>query len=98
MQTKVFPYIMTAGSNATENAQYPFYVSSSLCILSAILVLVFIPEINQDTIQLEDERFRTYLESQGWDTRQMGLKTGESYDGAEERQVESVGSVEEKKS
>lgn len=87
--TYIFKYIEAAGgSNATASAQYPFFVSSSLCILSAALVLFCIPHIGQDTIQLEDERFRAYLESKGWDTRQLGLKAGESLDGVEERGVE----------
>lgn len=63
--TWVFPYIEAAGgSDATATAQYPFYVASSLCFLSAALVFFCIPHIGQDTIQLEDERFRVYLESQ----------------------------------
>lgn len=97
--TWVFPYIVAAGHNDTTSAQYPFYVSSSLCLLSAAIVLLFIPHIGQDTVQEEDRRFRAYLESQGWDTRQLGLKKGESLDGLEERRVEDVmGSGAEKKS
>jgi len=73
--TKVFPYIEAAGgSDATKSAQYPFWVSSSLCILSAILAIFFLPHIGQDTITTEDIKFREYLESKGWDTRQLGLR------------------------
>lgn len=87
--TYIFKYIEAAGgNNATATAQYPFFVSSSLCILSAALVIFCIPHIGQDTIQLEDERFRVYLESQGWDIRQLGMKSGESLDGVEERGAE----------
>ena len=64
------------------SAQYPFYVSSSLCLLSAALALFCLPHIGQDTIQLEDQRFREYLESKGWDTRQLGLRKGESLESA----------------
>lgn len=100
MQTYIFPYIEAAGGSGNASAQYPFYVSSSLCLLSAILVLCFIPQIGQDTIQLEDARFRAYLESQGWDTSQLGLRK-ESADSVEESRVESVGgpigAAEEKK-
>lgn len=74
--TYIFKYIEAAGHTETTSAQYPFYVSSSLCILSAALALFFVPEIGQDTIQKEDIRFREYLESQGWDTRQLGLTKG----------------------
>lgn len=90
-QTYIFPYIEAAGGSGSASAQYPFYVSSSLCILSAILVLAFIPQIGQDTIQLEDARFRAYLESQGWDTSQLGIHK-DSVGSVEERQVDNVGS------
>ncbi|KAK5652761.1 hypothetical protein OQA88_9614 [Cercophora sp. LCS_1] len=77
--TWVFPYIIAAGGGSdTKSAQYPFWVSSSLCVLSALLVLVFLPQIEQDTIAYEDVRFRKYLEENGFDTRQLGLKKGES--------------------
>ncbi|KAH9907410.1 MFS general substrate transporter [Xylariomycetidae sp. FL2044] len=76
--TYVFPYIQAAGGDGTRQAQYPFYVSSSLCILAAALALFCLPHIDQDTITLEDAKFREYLESQGWDTSQLGLKSGES--------------------
>jgi MFS family permease len=77
--TWVFPYIVAAGgSSETLSAQYPFWVSSSLCVLSAVLVLVALPQIGQDTIALEDAKFREYLEKNGYDTRQLGLKKGET--------------------
>lgn len=71
--TWVFPLIAKAGGNDTQSAQYPFWVASSLCVLSAVITLVFIPKVGQDTIHKEDERFREYLESQGWDTAQLGM-------------------------
>ncbi|GJN72698.1 MFS phospholipid transporter [Purpureocillium lilacinum] len=71
--TWVFPYIQKAGGNETESAQYPFWVASSLALLSAIIAFFFIPNIGQDTITHEDKRFRDYLESQGWDTAQLGF-------------------------
>jgi MFS family permease len=91
--TYVFPYIEAAGgSNKTASAQYPFYVSSSLCILSACLVML-LPHIGQDTITTEDIKFRAYLESKGWDTNQLGLMKGESMDSRMER----AGEVNEEK-
>lgn len=76
----VFPYIQAAGGTAKDTAyfQYPFYVSSSLCILAAGLAFFFLPNVGQDTITLEDEKFREYLTANGWDVRQLGLKVGES--------------------
>lgn len=74
--TYVFPYIVAAGGDdSNKQYQYPFYVAACLCILSACLVLFFLPNVDQDTITKEDADFRAYLESQGWDTRQLGLKS-----------------------
>ncbi|KLU89236.1 MFS phospholipid transporter Git1 [Magnaporthiopsis poae ATCC 64411] len=79
--TYVYPYIEAAGGDSkTASAQYPFYVSSSLCVVSAALALFCLPNVGQDTITYEDARFRQYLESHGYDTRQLGLKKGESLD------------------
>lgn len=69
----VFPYIEAAGgSDAVKSAQYPFWVAASLCVLSVIIAFFLIPNIEQDTIQQEDQRFRAYLESHGWDTSLLG--------------------------
>ncbi|KAK8018192.1 hypothetical protein PG991_007382 [Apiospora marii] len=79
--TLVFPFIQDAGGDdEIKRNQYPFYVSSSLCLLSAALVYFLVPEIGQDTIAKEDTDFRAHLESQGWDVRQLGLKKGDSAD------------------
>lgn len=80
--TYIFPYIEKAGgSNVNASAQYPFYVSSSLCIFSAFLAVFCLPHIGQDTITTEDAKFRAYLESKGWDTRQLGVQKTESLEG-----------------
>jgi MFS family permease len=77
--TYIFPYIEKAGgSNTNATAQYPFYVSSSFCVLMAFIVLFCLPHIGQDTITTEDIRFRHYLETQGWDVNQLGLLKGET--------------------
>lgn len=52
----------------------PFYVSSSLCFLSALIALFLLPDIGQDTIVEEDIKFRAYLEENGFDTSTMGSK------------------------
>ena len=86
--TYVFPYIIKAGGGGDESAQYPFYVSSALCILSGILALA-LPNVGQDTIKQEDLDFRKYLESKGFDVSQIGVQTVE--------EVERVqGTVQEK--
>lgn len=71
--TYLFPLIQDAGGNETTSAQYPFWVASSLAILSATIVLVFIPHVGQDTITVEDERFRQFLEQNGYDLGLLGL-------------------------
>lgn len=92
--TLVFPYIIAAGGDSeTLSAQYPFWVSSSLCVLSAVLVLVGLPQIGQDTIALEDRRFREYLEANGYDTSQLGLRRGESAEVGQTR-TDEAGEVE----
>jgi len=62
-----------AGSNVIKGQQYPFWVASSLCILSAFLAFFCLPEIGQDTIDHEDAAFKGYLIENGWDVSRMGL-------------------------
>ena len=91
--TYVFPTIEKAGgANTVASAQYPFYVSSSLCVLSGVLALFLLPHIGQETITEEDIKFRAYLETKGWDTNQLGLLKGESVGGRGDREdrVEQV--------
>ena len=78
----IFPILANNAGNGDEatGARATVYLSSALCILSAIVTFAFLPTINQDTITLEDIKFREYLESQGWDTRQMGIKRVETTD------------------
>lgn len=77
--TFVFPYIEDAGGDdVVKRAQYPFWVASSLCILSALIAFFCLPNIDQDTITKEDAKFREYLESKGWDTTQLGLSKNDS--------------------
>ncbi|KAK3655965.1 glycerophosphoinositol permease [Elasticomyces elasticus] len=69
----VFPVIEADGGGADtlHGGQYPFYVASALCFFSAFLVF-WLPQINQDTIQTEDVRFREYLVANGYDITGMG--------------------------
>ncbi|KIV95684.1 hypothetical protein PV10_03308 [Exophiala mesophila] len=71
----VFPEIVkAAGDDVIKQGQYPFYVSSSLCILSGFIALFFLPKISQDTITEEDEKFREYLSRHGYDVTTLGTK------------------------
>jgi len=71
----IFPVIIDdAGDNVIKQGQYPFYVSSSLCIFSGFLALFFLPQIGQDTITDEDLKFREYLVRHGYDVSTLGTK------------------------
>lgn len=72
--TYVFPVIQDNAPNKTRAGQDPFFVSSSLCLLSGALALFLLPHIGQDTITEEDIKFREYLEAHGFDTSSMGNK------------------------
>ncbi|KAI2628865.1 MFS general substrate transporter [Hypoxylon sp. NC1633] len=87
--TYVFKYIAAPDGDEIKSAQYKFYVSSCLCIFAAGLALL-LPHIGQDTITKEDAEFRAYLESKGWDTRQLGLKKGESIESLHEGSVDQA--------
>ena len=71
--TYVFPHIIAAGGGeeTVKGGQYPFFVASSLCFLSACIVWL-LPRIDQDTIEKEDRLFLKYLHKNGWDVSQMG--------------------------
>ena len=55
----------------------PYYVSSSLCIFSAFISYFFLPDLDQDAMNREDERFLEYLRSSGYDMSQMGIYNGD---------------------
>ncbi|TKA79518.1 hypothetical protein B0A49_01084 [Cryomyces minteri] len=68
----VFPVMQRNAPNATRAGQDPFFVSSALCLLSAVLAWFLLAKIEQDAVETEDARFRAFLEAHGWDTRRMG--------------------------
>ena len=93
--TYIFKDIEKAGGNANTSAQYPFYVSSSFCVLTCALALC-LPHVGQDTITVEDIKFRAYLESKGWDTNQLGLLKGETVESRREAGLPVPDTPEEK--
>lgn len=70
-------------SDPIKAGQYPFFISASLCVLSAFLALVCLPHIGQDTIDQEDIKFREYLTQNGYDTSRMGV-----FNESQERMIE----------
>lgn len=71
--TYIFPIIEAdgGGSSTVKGGQYPFFVASSLCFVSAAIVWL-LPRIDQDTIEKEDRLFMEYLIKNGFDVSQMG--------------------------
>lgn len=64
----IFPVII----RNTDGIKAPFYISSSLCLLAAVLTLFLCPPVGQDVVEKEDELFLNYLESTGYDISQLG--------------------------
>jgi MFS family permease len=72
--TYAFTTIQNKAKTPLAAGQNPFFVASALNFFAAILCICFIPKITQDTITNEDQRWRDYLTSKGWDVSQMGTK------------------------
>ncbi|KAE9962911.1 hypothetical protein BLS_009899 [Venturia inaequalis] len=53
--------------------QRPFWVASTIAVFAGLVALFFLPDINQDSIEQEDVKFREFLHSHGYDTSQMGV-------------------------
>lgn len=72
--TKSFPYIIKhfGGPKTLRGNQGPFWISSSLCFVSAFLALFCLPALTQNSVTDEDVKFRAYLEQNGFDTSLMG--------------------------
>ena len=70
--TKVFPIIQNDGKTATQQGQYPFWVASSMALVSAALAIFCVPTIGQDTIDDEDRRWRKVLAEHGYDLSKVG--------------------------
>lgn len=85
----LYPILVAdAGSNVIKGNQYPFWVASSLCIVSALLAFFCLPEIGQDMIDHEDAAFKGYLIEHGWDVSRMGLINGAAPPASVEEGVE----------
>lgn len=67
----VFPVII----RNTDGVRAPFYIASSFCVFSCILVIFFCPSVGQDAINKEDEDFVEFLKANGFDIDQLGEVT-----------------------
>lgn len=71
----MLPILEKNAPNPVRSGQDPFFVSSALCIFSALVAFCFFPKINQDTITHEDRKFREFLEANGYDTTTLGVSS-----------------------
>ncbi|KAI9800948.1 MAG: hypothetical protein M1833_003085 [Piccolia ochrophora] len=69
-----FPIIQKRAPTETRSGQDPFFVASSLCVLSAVLAKFCLPYLSQEAVTEEDHNFRVYLLENGYDTSKMGLR------------------------
>jgi len=67
-----FPAIIDAFPEGPKQTSGPFYVGSGLAFLSALIVLLLVPEIHADSMKRIDADFREYLIESGYDISQMG--------------------------
>lgn len=68
--TYVFPSLIK-----NHGLSSPYYVSSALCCFSALLAFLFLPDLDQDAMKREDDKFMEYLASTGYDLSTMGIQT-----------------------
>jgi hypothetical protein len=59
---------------STRGNTGPFWIGSGLALLSAAITFFFVKPLTTDGMAKEDEEFRAYLEANGYDTSQMGLR------------------------
>ncbi|KAL3231141.1 hypothetical protein RNJ44_00780 [Nakaseomyces bracarensis] len=78
--TYVFPSLIK-----NHGLSAPYYVASALCIFSAMLAFFLLPDLDQDAMKREDDKFIEYLISTGYDVSSMGMK-----DDSPESDVSSV--------
>ncbi|KAF9565208.1 putative metabolite transporter [Agrocybe pediades] len=73
--TWAFPPMIKAfgGSGTNRGNTGPFWVGSGLAVLSALVTLFLIRPLTTDGMEVEDRKFREYLEANGYDTSAMGL-------------------------
>ncbi|KZV74585.1 MFS Git1p-related glycerophosphoinositol and glycerophosphocholine permease [Peniophora sp. CONT] len=77
--TWAFPAMIDdfGGASSKEGNTGPFWVGSGLAVLSAIITFFFIRPLNHDGMEAEDIAFREYLEANGFDVSQLGLREGD---------------------
>ncbi|WRT67676.1 uncharacterized protein IL334_004648 [Kwoniella shivajii] len=94
--TYTFPQIQASfgAPGSYGNSTGVFWLGSGLALVSAAITLVFIPNIKPDAMHDEDILFREYLEANGYDTSQMGLK--DTVNDIEGSQIHKTGKIGDK--
>ncbi|CAD6890691.1 unnamed protein product [Tilletia controversa] len=62
----------------TSTPQGPFNIGSALALLSAATIFLFVPNVGEDSMLIEDIEFKRYLEANGFDTSTMGIEASKS--------------------
>lgn len=76
--TYTFQYIVDRFPEGDLKETGIFYIGSGLALLSALVALLFFPNIRADTMVDEDALFRQYLIEHGYDVTGMGIGGSES--------------------
>lgn len=71
--TYTFDYIVRRFPPGDLQETGIFYIGSGLALLSALVVLIFFPNIRADAMNDEDALFRQYLIEHGYDVSGMGI-------------------------
>ncbi|KAE8256208.1 hypothetical protein A4X06_0g8 [Tilletia controversa] len=53
-------------------------IGSALALLSAATIFLFVPNVGEDSMLIEDIEFKRYLEANGFDTSTMGIEASKS--------------------
>ncbi|VBB89282.1 YALIH222S07e05534g1_1 [Yarrowia lipolytica] len=98
--TQCFPLIIKGfekGGDEIKGVQGPFWISSALCIFSALITFFFLPPVTQTSVQDEDRKFFEYIRAHGFDVSKMGDEgfEPESEESMETELYEQKGSNEE---
>ncbi|KAJ7681141.1 major facilitator superfamily domain-containing protein [Mycena rosella] len=73
--TQVFPQILARYASALEGQQAIFLIGASLAVAGAAVVWLLVPD-RERQLECEDALFRAYLEENGWDVSDMGVRHG----------------------
>lgn len=62
------------GADTIQGKAGPCYVACGLAITAALIAFFCLPKLGQDCLEMEDRKFRSILEMNGYQTETMGMK------------------------